>query len=297
MSKQRLFGIVYHLVNSGKTTSAELAKLFEVSTRTIRRDINTLSSAGIPVYTETGRNGGIYLLDNFVLDKVLLSKEEQDNLLLAAKSIRKINPQVSDQTFSKLQSLFNSSFDNWLEVDLTTWNQSTSSNKQFDLLKSSILEKRQLELRYANSKGQVRKRICNPVKLVFKSQAWYLQAFCLESNAFRVFKISRMISVKLLDQTYFPIAVPEIPEYHSNIETIFLRLVFSKEILYRVYDEFDHKDILPQHDGTVILETNLPDEEWVPRYLLSFGKHLKVLSPASIKQKMMLELQEVLSAL
>lgn len=85
MSTTRLFGLIYHLLNHEKATTAELAKQFEVSTRTITRDINTLSSIGVPIYTETGRNGGVYLLSSFVLDKVLLSEEERKNLLLALK--------------------------------------------------------------------------------------------------------------------------------------------------------------------------------------------------------------------
>ena len=84
MSKSRLFGIIYYLLNNKKSTTATgLAKVFEVSTRTIYRDIDTLSTMGIPIYTEAGRNGGIHLLSNFTLNKVLLSKEEQNSLLLA----------------------------------------------------------------------------------------------------------------------------------------------------------------------------------------------------------------------
>ena len=135
MSTTRLFGLIYHLLNHEKATTSELAKQFEVSTRTITRDINTLSSIGVPIYTETGRNGGVYLLSSFVLDKVLLSEEERKNLLLALKGIRQLTPQISGQSLAKLQSLFKQPDADWLEVDFSTWHRRENGNDTFDLLK------------------------------------------------------------------------------------------------------------------------------------------------------------------
>lgn len=294
MNNGRLFGIIYHLLNMKRTTSRELAATFEVSERTIFRDINTLSSLGIPICADTGRNGGIYLLDHFVLDKVLFSKEEQENLLLALKGIKSIDPERSEQSYSKLQSLFNLSDDDWLEVDFSPWYQEINGS-QFDLLKSGILNKKNVEFNYTSQSNQQEKRICSPLKLVFKSQTWYLQAFCLDRNDFRVFKISRMQDLKIMAETFTPIAAPElaIPEMKGEMRS--LTLAFSKEILYRVFDEFNHNEIVIQKDGTAIVSTQLPDQNWLIRYLLSFGKHVKILSPDNMKERMKREIEEIRS--
>ena len=294
MNNGRLFGIIYHLLNTKKTTSTELSNLFEVSTRTIYRDLDVLSAFGIPICTEPGRNGGIYLLDNFILDKVLLSKKEQEHLLLALKGIESVTPEISEQSYSKLQSVFNLSFHNWLEVDFSPWYQERS-NLQFELLKSGVLAKKQVEFDYISSKGQSEKRVCNPVKLVFKSQTWYLQAFCLNRNEFRFFKISRMSSLRMTDETFASMTVPKVSKPEMEGELLSLKLCFSKEILYRVFDEFKHDEIAIQPDGTAIVSTQMPDQKWLIRHLLSYGKHMKILSPDSLKCRMKQEIAEVLS--
>ena len=294
MTNERLFGIIYHLLNTKRTTSKELAVLFEVSTRTIFRDIDTLSALGIPIYADMGRNGGIYLLDHFVLDNVLLSKEEQEHLLLALTSIQKIIPEEQAQAYSKLQSLFNRAHDRWLEIDLSPWYQERE-DPTFDSLKTSILNKQKIAFNYLNASNQHSKRICKPLKLIFKSQTWYLHAFCMDKNDFRIFKISRMRSLQLLNETFVPIVVPEqsVPKIHK--EKIYLTLVFSKDSLYRVFDEFDPQDIALQADGTAIVSTQLPDQEWLINYLLSFGKNLKIIHPTSIQDRVRKELTDMLS--
>lgn len=294
MSKSRLFGIIYYLLNNKKSTTATgLAKVFEVSTRTIYRDIDTLSTMGIPIYTEAGRNGGIHLLSNFTLNKVLLSKEEQNSLLLALKVLKQINPKINSQSFLKLQSLFKNSFDDWLEVDFSNWHQTNNNAQTFTLLKSAILNQRQIKFNYIKANGRLEKRRCDPFKLIFKAQAWYLQGFCLTRNEFRTFKINRMSSIKILKQTFSSKSVPKIPKINLQEQTIHLRLLFSERICCRVYDEFNHHDIHSRDDGTVVVDTDLPNEGWLIRYLLSFGKYIKILSPKSIKSKMKQELNEI----
>ncbi|MGM0125214.1 hypothetical protein IGI37_002612 [Enterococcus sp. AZ194] len=299
MSTHRLFGIIYYLINNNKATITELAEHFEVSSRTIHRDINKLSSLGIPIYTQTGRNGGIHLLDNFLLTKVLLSEEEQNNLLLALKGTRKINPQISDQAFTKLHSLFQSTFDDWLEVDFSTWQQTTSADEKFGLLKTSILAKRQIEFTYVSTGKSPKRRRGQPYKLVFKSQAWYLQALCLEANQFRYFKVNRMSDIFVTDRPFQPqeAALPELPKTNREQEKIPVILEFSKEVFYRVYDEFDYETITQKDKQTVRVETLLPNQEWLIRYLLSFGKSLNVLSPESLRNELKEEITQIMTLL
>nr|WP_025193665.1 YafY family protein [Enterococcus faecalis] len=285
MNIERLFGIIYYILNHKKATTSELSDLFEVSVRTINRDINKLSSLGIPIYTEVGRHGGVYLLDSFVLDKALLSEEEKRATLLALKSISSVDPNFFTNPYTKLQSLFQEEFDSWLEVDFSSWYQPLNSDSKFEKLKNSIFNRRQLEFTYMGVNSPNQKRKCNPHKLIYKSQSWYLQAFCVERRDFRYFKISRMHSLKVLNDSFTVRAIPKTPKMSLNEKNISMQLKFSKEVFYRVYDEFNHDDIINESDESILIETILPEADWLINYLLSFGSYLKVLSPRRIQNE------------
>lgn len=285
MNIERLFGIIYYILNHKKATTSELSDLFEVSVRTINRDINKLSSLGIPIYTEVGRHGGVYLLDSFVLDKALLSEEEKRATLLALKSISSVDPKIFTNPYTKLQSLFQEEFDSWLEVDFSSWYQPLNSDSKFEKLKNSIFNRRQLEFTYMGVNSPNQKRKCNPHKLIYKSQSWYLQAFCVERREFRYFKISRIHSLKVLNESFTVRAIPKTPKMSLNEKNISMQLKFSKEVFYRVYDEFNHDDIINESDESILIETILPEADWLINYLLSFGSYLKVLSPRRIQNE------------
>ena len=133
MQESRLFKIIYHLLDKGQATAPELAEEFEVSVRTIYRDIDALSSAGIPVYAEVGRNGGIHLMNDFVLDRAVLSEEEKQEILTALQSINFTKNISNSQTLQKLSAIFNISSENWLEVDFSRWGDNGTDNEKFEL--------------------------------------------------------------------------------------------------------------------------------------------------------------------
>lgn len=293
MNSERLFGIIYYLLSKKRTTTSELAEHFEVSVRTVNRDINRLSEIGIPIYTEVGRTGGVYLLDSYILNNVLLSEKEQDYLLLALRGIREINPQMSDESFLKLQSLFRNNFDDWLEIDFSPW-YGKKDNLKFEFLKESILNKMQIEFFYMGVKLSNKKRVCHPYKLVYKSHSWYVYAFCIEKKDFRYFKVNRMNSIYSTGKSFSPIILPKPPTNYPQKEKILVSLEFSEKVLYRVFDEFSHEDIISKKEGSISVETSLPNDDSLIRYLLSFGKHLKVLSPDIIRDKIKEELMGTL---
>ena len=139
MQESRLFKIVYYLLDKGHATAPELAEKFEVSVRTIYRDIDALSGAGIPIYAETGRNGGIYLMKDFVLDKVVLSEEEKEEILTALQSINTIQNIDGSQIIQKLSAMFHLNIENWIEVDFSRWGDEGVDNEKFELLKSAVI--------------------------------------------------------------------------------------------------------------------------------------------------------------
>ena len=156
MQSSRLFEIIYILLNKKTVTAKELAEHFEVSQRTIYRDVDTLSLAGIPVYTEKGKGGGISLLPDFVLNKSILSEEEQNEILSALQGLASVKTSDTDHVLNKLSTIFNKSAANWLEVDFSDW--SFQNGSAFHDFKTAILERRIAEFDYYSTYGELTRR-------------------------------------------------------------------------------------------------------------------------------------------
>ena len=134
MQENRLFKIVYYLLERGKSTAPELAERFEVSIRTIYRDLDAISAAGIPIYAIQGKGGGISLLQNYVLDKSILSDQEKEKILMALQGLIAIEDKKTDELLSKLGGLFQSKISNWIEVDFSDWVSNTHMQDTFNLI-------------------------------------------------------------------------------------------------------------------------------------------------------------------
>ncbi len=282
MSDSRLFRIVYYLLGKGSATAPELAEKFEVSPRTIYRDVETLSSAGIPIYTESGRNGGIYLLDNFILDRAILSQDEKQEVLAAIQSISAVGYPSGKETLTKLSALFHMNTGNWLEVDLSRWGKTTGDNRKFQQLKTALIQHREIKIVYESSYRERSERIIQPLKLSYKSKEWYLKSFCLKKQDFRIFKLNRMLKLELLAQTFVPRPYPE-AEDSPQQQYPRIVLLFPKEMAYRVYDEFDETQIECQKDGSLMASAEMPVDAWLTGYLLSFGAQVQVIEPVYLK--------------
>ena len=283
MQESRLFKILYHLLDKGQATAPELAERFEVSVRTIYRDIDALSGAGIPVYTEAGRNGGIHLLNDFVLDKAVLSEAEKQEILAALQSIHITRNMDGSRTLQKLSALFQLHSENWLEVDFSRWGNPGYDNETFELLKSAVIRHRNVKLRYAGSYEEIRERTVQPYKLVYKAKAWYLQAFCTEKQDWRIFKLNRILELEALEEGFSQLNPPgPIETFEGEYPKVTLR--FPKEMSYRVYDEFDKTQIQRQENGDLIVSANMPEDSWLIGFLLSFGTRVDILSPAHLKE-------------
>lgn len=283
MADSRLFKILYYLLDRGNATAPELAEKFEVSSRTIYRDIEALSGAGIPVYAEPGRNGGICILRDFVLDRAILSENERQELLAAIQSISATGYPSGKDIKTKLSGLFHGNTENWIEVDFSRWGKSTCDNAKFEQLKTAVIEHREIKITYENSNSERTERIIQPLKLAYKSKGWYVKAFCLEKQDFRLFKMNRILEVKLLTKTFIPRPYPETEDmpYQTSEKII---LLFSKKIAYRVYDEFEDEQIKVQENGDLLASAEMPLDPWLIGYLLSFGTEVEVIAPKKLRE-------------
>ena len=297
MQMNRLFEIVYILLNKKTTTAKELAEKFEVSVRTIYRDIDMLSSAGIPIYASQGKGGGISLLEDYILNKSVLSEEEQNEILFALQSLTVTQNPETDRVLSKLSSLFNKSKTNWIEVDLSPWGSDENKKCEFTLLKDAILNHQIVEFTYFNSSGEKSTRKVEPLKLIFKVNAWYLKGFCLTKDEYRTFKISRMFHVEITQES-FKYRNPDevsIDEKDQNSQNwIHIQLQISPQGAYRVFEEFTEHEITKNQDGTFIVNTSLPEGEWLLHYILSFGTNIEVLAPGHIREMIQGKLEEII---
>jgi predicted DNA-binding transcriptional regulator YafY len=267
----RLFEIVYLLIAKKRTTANELAEHFEVSKRTILRDIDTLTIAGIPIYTIQGKGGGIAMLDNFILDKTAISEEDQNQILFALQSVSSTQCIDVDGVLSKLSSLFQKTDTNWIEVDLSRWGNAAPDKEHFETLKTAILKKQAIAFAYVSSYGETTNRTAYPLKLTFKSKAWYLQAYCRSKQDYRIFKINRMLSARVLPEDFSELELkPPLIETADTApsNSVHLVLRFAPYAAYRVYDEFGTEDVTKNEDGSFTVQKDLPEDDWLYGFLL-----------------------------
>lgn len=286
MQINRLFEIVYILLEKRSVTAKELTEHFGVSRRTICRDIDTLSIAGIPIYTERGKGGGIRLMPNFVLDKSLLNEKEQNDILCALNSLSNIMNDDTNQVLRKLSTIFNKSNTNWMEVDFTGWSH---ENDFFNDFKIAILEGRIVEFDYYNSHGDKTFRRVKPIQLWFKSQSWYLKGFCLTKQDMRVYKLQRIKNLIVTEERFsisenLTITDKPILESYKSKEITTIKLRIEPEMAYRVFDEFYESMVEKQPDGSFIVTVSWPEDEWLYGFLLSFGHYIEVLEPKHIRE-------------
>ena len=282
MQESRLFKIIYYLMENGKSTAPELAEKLEVSIRTIYRDIDIISSVGVPIYVTTGRNGGIQIDDSFVLDRLILSDKEKEDIITALKSVSIVDDRNSD-TLSKLSAIFNTKNEDWFEVDFSRWGNKAQDNTMFQKLKEAIISRKMLCIVYANTRGEVIERVICPLKMVYKAKNWYIKSFCMNKSNFRIFKLTRIIQARNMEKNFDPMEFPqEKKEMKVNYENVILR--FPQRMAYRIYDEFEVDEIHQDDNGDFIICAPMPIDEWLIGYLLSFGSKVCIIEPKYLKK-------------
>lgn len=306
MHISRLFEITYILLERGTVTARELAERFEVSPRTIYRDVENLSASGIPVYMEKGRNGGIRLLPSFVLDKTVLTSGEKDEILSALQGLAAAGLDESGETgatksaFKKLAALFGMTGANWIEVDFSGWGWGSAAKVNFERLKTAVIGRRAVAFTYYSSAGgwantaglktggETTRRVVEPMRLVFRGQSWYLYGWCRLRADYRFFKLSRMQDILLLDEVFDRMppsrpAEPDIPLI--AVETVSVRLRADQSVAFRIYDEYPHECILREEDGSLLVSSDMPYGEWLISYFLTYGPHIEILEPDNLRSE------------
>lgn len=281
----RLMGIIYLLMNRGMVTAKELAERYEVSVRTIYRDIDVLCMAGIPIYTKKGKNGGIGLAEQFVLNKMLVTKEEQQQILAALSSLEETGAQHEGETIKKLGEFFNLEPSSWVAIDMSDW----SGRRQalFGQIKDAIIKRNLLEFDYYGQNCQMSRRTVEPIQLLFKEYTWYLRAYCRNRQAMRVFKILRMKRVTVMEEKFSTRQNKEFyqEEPHISLPKEEITLWIDAKEAYRIYDRFEEEEIHILDDGSFQIQMCCVLDDWLYGMILSFGDSAKVIEPVTVREE------------
>lgn len=298
MKIDRLLSIVILLMNRPLIQAKELADMFEVSVRTIYRDIESINMAGIPVVTYQGANGGIGLMEGYRLDRNLLTQRELADIFTALQSVasyagtehRLLMEKISSVIPPAKAAAFRSKTTQMI-VDLSPWSQNGLLEERLALLKEALEESVAVAFEYVSADGKVSRRSVEPYTLVLKGQAWYLYGLCGERGEFRMFKLLRMKSLLKEARTFIrqdiPLeTLPWTKGWTRSPASPPVILRFSAAGKHLAEDYFDAAELQPDGSGGYIVQINYPEDNWLYGFLLGFGTAAEVLEPEHIRHKM-----------
>lgn len=293
MKLERLISMVYMLLNNEIVSASSLADKYNVSQRTIYRDIDTICAAGIPVVSYQGVNGGFGIIDTYKMDKSLLGSHDVSSLVTILHTMSTVfDDDKAQDTINKLQSLQTESGMPSLSMDIGS---QRAYNGSLRLIRNAIKEQKVVRFEYMNAKSERAKRDVEPVSLLFKYDSWYLFGYCRTRSDYREFKLSRIAELMALGE-YFARkheapSTDESGHWYNRTETIYEHalLHFKVETLAKALDFFYNADKTYKEDGSLIIDLRYPSnrgERWLIPILLSFGDGVEVLEPAILRQQM-----------
>ena len=289
-SKDRLIGILSILLQKEKCTAPELAEKFEVSRRTINRDIDTLCKAGIPVSTLQGAGGGIRIMEGYRMDRTLLTSRDMQMILAGLRSLDSVSgSSYYAQLMEKLQagaSDFVSGRDSML-IDLSSWYKESLAPK-ISLIQDAIEERRQIAFHYFAPGGES-VRMAEPYYLIFKWSSWYVWGWCRKREDFRMFKLNRMEELKKTEEKFVPkqVPMPDLSNERIFPANIRVKVLFEPDAKWRLVEEFGPHCFKEQEDGRLLFEMDYTDESSLMGWLLTFGEKARVLEPAEVREKLL----------
>ena len=297
MKLDRLLGILTILLQKDRVTAPELAEKFEVSRRTIGRDIDALCQAGIPIVTHQGIGGGISIAEGFKLDKSVLTADELSGMIAALKGIGSVFPQSNiERTLDKLHANSSSvvSLREPIIIDLSSYYKGQLTEK-IEMIKRAVLEARIIEFDYYYDKGDSHRRI-QPYFVIFQWTAWYVFGFCLERQDWRLFKLLRLWNLSICEERYAPQEIP--PEkrdfsirYSSDLK---LTALFDPSVKYQIIETYG-MDCFRETDEGLLFELGFTNRDFLIGWLLGFGDKVKVLEPGDIVEDIKTAAENILS--
>jgi len=286
MKIDRLIGILSILLQQKKVTAPYLAEIFEVSRRTINRDIENICKAGIPLTTSQGANGGIAIMEGYKIDKTLLSSAELQSILAGLKSLDSVaGTNQYRQLIDKLVVSGGATQpDNHIVIDLSSHYKNSLAPK-FETIKKAIDQRRLITFYYYSPKGESSRQI-EPYLIVYQWSSWYIWGYCQDCCDFRHFKLNRLWDLQVREETYKP---RDLPKYNSQEQLampsqIHLVAEFDPIMKWRLIDEYGLDCYQMTQEGKLRFEFYFSSQENLFSWLLSFGDGVELIKPEALRK-------------
>lgn len=285
MKIDRLVGIITLLLQNEKMTAPELAKRFEVSRRTINRDIEDICKAGIPLITTQGMNGGISIMDGYKIDKTLFSHSDIQAILAGLLSLDSVS---QNKNYQNIIDKFSANKDdfcllNTMMIDLSSHYKSMLAPK-IELIKESIECSLRITFQYFNKNGE-RTIVIDPYLIVFKWSSWYVFGYMYKDDSFRLYKLNRINDLQL---THYHFELREIPNETLNFDNYFTDtiqavILFDKSEEYRLLEEYGRNSYIPTKDGKLHFSFSFTNQDYLLSWVLSFGNKAELIEPKELR--------------
>lgn len=293
MKIDRLIGILSLLLQKEIVTAPCLAEQFEVSVRTIHRDIEHLCKAGIPVITKPGAGGGISLMENYAVSRTLLTAPEMRDILAGLRSLNSVNGTKRYQCLMEKLSAGSSDFmtgDQSVLIDLSSWYKPSLIPK-IQIIRNAIDNCRELAFLYYSPNGESQRRV-EPYYLIFHWSSWYIWGWCQKREDFRLFKLNRMEEILMLESMFSkrPAPLPDLSNERIFPGGLRVKALFEAACKWRLVEEFGVGCYEEQPDGRLLFHADYTDKENLITWLMTFRDQVVLLEPEDIR----LELRSVL---
>jgi len=290
MKIDRLIGILTALKKEGKITAPELALRFEVSRRTISRDIEALCQAGIPIITAQGVGGGISLMEGYALDAAMLSREELSAVLAGLKTLASVDQ--SPDT-NRLAVRMGAMTDDSISIDLASFYREDLANK-ISRIRDAIEKRQCIQFTYYYEKGEDEKQI-EPYQVIYQWSDWYVLGFCLQRQDFRLYKLRRLWQLDITDKSFIPRDIPEAKRKLGGHMTddYFVTALFEPEAKYRLVEEYGPQCFSVESDGRLRSCRGFTSHQAAVRWLIGFGSLARVIDPPEMVERMRCEISKM----
>ncbi len=297
MKIDRLIAIIMVLLERDKVSAEKLAEMFEVSTRTIYRDLDSINQAGIPILTTSGPGGGSEILKTYKAEKRLFSTSDITALLMGLGSIQtNISSEQIVGTLAKVKGMVPPEKQkemnfrvNQIKIDLTPWLHAGHLTETIEIMKTALEEKRLLHFEYRDFKNRKSHREIEPYRLLLKGEDWYIQGYCLNRNDYRTFKLLRIQNLSILDTNFqlrdFP--AERLDDTQINDKSMVpVRLRVHEDIRDLIVARFGENCLTPDGASHYYADIYLPIDDMACRYLMGFGNKCKCLEPEELRERM-----------
>ena len=280
---ERLISIIMILLKKEVVSTNEFSQLFNVSKRTILRDMETLSLANIPIYAIHGVNGGYGIMDAYKVDKRLLTSSDIQNILTALGGLEQIFlTEDVERTIKKIDAMVSPlSLNRSIQLSFYEWEGRSEIIETLKICQESILKKKLVSFDYMDKEGTITKRMIEPYELHFRESSWYVKGFCLHRQGYRTFKVSRIDHLAMDERAFHQRDdwSEQADEARYLPQLVTIKAWISPSIQDQIIERYGRKSIENHSSGRLVATMYVPHNRPGFQFLAGFGTHLKVVEP------------------